>query len=63
MTQTNDLSALANSIADMTSPFRRYLSELHEKYQGLTDGHLADYIPELASADPNLFGICVITTN
>jgi glutaminase len=63
MTQANDLTALANSIADVTSPFRRYLNELHEKYKGLNDGHLADYIPELAGADPSWFGICVITAN
>jgi glutaminase len=25
------------------------------------DGHVADYIPELALADPNWFGICVVT--
>lgn len=63
MTNTDDLTFLANSIADITSPFRRYLSELHEKYQHLTDGKLASYIPELAASDPNWFGICVITTN
>jgi glutaminase len=34
---------------------------LLDKYQTLTDGELATYIPELAKADPNHFGICLVT--
>ncbi|WP_088240427.1 glutaminase A [Calothrix rhizosoleniae] len=40
-----------------------YLNELYEKYQSLDDGVLAKYIPELALANPDSFGICVATTN
>lgn len=40
-----------------------YLNELYEKYQSLDDGVLAQYIPELALANPDSFGICVATTN
>ena len=29
----------------------------------MTDGKLASYIPELAKANPNWFGICLVTTN
>jgi glutaminase len=57
----NDLTSLANSIQAVTSPFRSYLTDLHEKYQSLTDGAVADYIPELTLADPKWFGICAIT--
>ncbi len=44
-----------------TSPFQRYLNDLHEKYRSLTDGKVADYIPELALAQPEWFGICVVS--
>lgn len=34
---------------------------LHAKYQVLTDGEVASYIPELQKADPDDFGICLMT--
>lgn len=37
------------------------LAELHERYLGDFEGTVADYIPELAKADPNWFGICCVT--
>ena len=49
----NDLSSLASSIQAVASPFRSYLTDLHEQYQAIQDGKVADYIPELALADPN----------
>src|SRR5699024_4983632 len=33
--------------------------EAHERYRGQGRGKVADYIPALASADPDLFGLCV----
>ncbi|MEL6984100.1 MAG: hypothetical protein AAFO29_16870, partial [Actinomycetota bacterium] len=33
------------------------LAELHDRYAGLTDGVLADYIPELTRVDPDHFAI------
>jgi glutaminase len=57
----HDLQSLASSIQAVASPFRTYLSELHEKYQSLEEGAVADYIPELALAKPEWFGICVVT--
>ncbi|MEB3175260.1 MAG: glutaminase A [Cyanobacteriota bacterium] len=56
-----NLEALANDIAAAASPFRGYLNDLRQKYQPLQDGAVADYIPELALADPNDFGLCVAT--
>jgi glutaminase len=56
-----DFSSLVSSIQAVASPFRQYLNDLHDKYQGVMDGTVADYIPELALADPNWFGICVVT--
>ena len=61
MSNTGDLKALTDSITAATSPFRNYLSDLHQKYLPLTDGVVADYIPELALASPSWFGIAVAT--
>lgn len=61
MSNIGDLQSLASSINAIASPFRNYLNELHEKYKSLNDGAVADYIPELAEAKPEWFGICVVT--
>ena len=37
------------------------LEELYEKYRHLDEGQVANYIPELAKADPDWFGISVVT--
>jgi glutaminase len=38
-----------------------YLESLRARFMGLTDGRVADYIPELSHADPDWFGICIAT--
>jgi glutaminase len=53
------LDALAALISG--SPIERYLQELHTRYAALSEGDVADYIPELAKADRNWFGICIAT--
>ena len=35
------------------------LAAAHAKYKGLQEGKNADYIPALAQAHPDLFGVCV----
>ena len=57
----SDLQSLTSSITAVTSPFRSYLTDLHIQYQADNDGAVADYIPELALAKPEWFGICVVT--
>ncbi|MFG2675360.1 glutaminase A [Streptomyces sp. NPDC048445] len=37
------------------------LRELHSRFGGLRDGRLADYIPQLALADPDAFGLALIS--
>jgi glutaminase len=37
------------------------VEELHERYKGLTDGQVATYIPELGHADPEDFGISIVS--
>lgn len=39
------------------------LDELYERYKGLDEGELADYIPELAKVDPSVFAIAVATAD
>lgn len=39
------------------------LSGLHHRYAGLSDGALADYIPELTRVDPDRFAIAAMTTD
>ena len=45
------------------SPIEDYLEELHTEYASLKDGQVATYIPELARADPDWFGICLVTAS
>lgn len=45
----------------MRSPLLTYLEELHGRLADLDSGNVASYIPELTKADPNWFGICLVT--
>ncbi|WP_341530484.1 glutaminase A [Nostoc sp. UHCC 0302] len=47
----------------VNSRFHNYLIGLHQKYQSLKEGLLADYIPELQKANPEWFGISIVTTD
>ncbi|MHA3701750.1 glutaminase A [Jatrophihabitans sp. YIM 134969] len=44
-------------------PVDRLLRRLHSRFIGLRDGAVADYIPALAAADPEPFGIAVATVD
>jgi glutaminase len=57
----DDVSALVGHYRAVASPLRAFLRELHAKYQPLRAGAVADYIPELTKADPDWFGVCVVT--
>lgn len=45
----------------ISSPIQRYLQSLHSKYAQLREGVVASYIPELSTANPDWFGICIAT--
>ncbi len=45
------------------SPIQSYLERLHTECAGLRAGEVATYIPELAKANPDWFGICLATTD
>lgn len=57
------LDDLIGSLKSAVAPFRATLQELHAKYAPVADGKVADYIPELALANPNWFGISVVTVD
>ena len=50
----------ANSIAHVHR-LQDLITDLYTKHTSLTDGHVATYIPELGKANPNHFGVCVVT--
>ncbi len=49
--------------ASKNTILENFLVELHEKYKPLKEGRLANYIPELTKANPDWFGICVVTVD
>ena len=58
-----NLNRLINRMKSTVAPLRNTLRELHAKYQPLTEGAVANYIPELANADPSWFAISVVTAD
>lgn len=48
-------------IHTIASSFQAFLTEVHTQYKSLQDGTVANYIPELAKVNPNLFSICIAT--
>ena len=44
-----------------TSPVLDYLEQLRKEFAAVKDGAVATYIPELAKANPDWFGICLVT--
>ena len=49
--------------ADNPSPLIASLQAIHAKYANNFNGKVATYIPELAKADPRLFGIVLVTAD
>jgi len=47
----------------LPSPIQSLLEQLHARFAPLCSGRVADYIPELAKADPESFGIAVATVD
>ena len=53
----------AHSSEAERSAFHSCLHDLYLKYKPMRDGKVANYIPELAKVNPDLFSICVITVD
>ncbi|MBW4562546.1 MAG: glutaminase A [Mojavia pulchra JT2-VF2] len=45
------------------SPLLSVIEDLHSKYKLLQEGTVANYIPELAKVNPDLFSICIVTVD
>ena len=48
---------------DRRSPIQDFLELIHARYADFREGEVATYIPELANANPESFGICVATAD
>jgi len=48
---------------DQWLPMREYLEDLHARLGQVHDGEVASYIPELAGASPDWFGIALVTVD
>jgi len=46
-----------------TTSFQQYLEQLQERLSSLNSGMVADYIPELSKANPDWFGIAIVTVD
>jgi glutaminase len=46
-----------------TSPVLDYLEQLRREFAAVKDGKVATYIPGLATANPEWFGICLVTAS
>ena len=57
------MPALRVSIRAMAQLVQRYLDRIREEHAGVTEGALADYIPELAGVDPNGFGLSLSSSD
>jgi len=48
---------------DGVDDLRALVERLHDEYRSLNEGEVATYIPELAKANPDQFGICLTTAD
>jgi len=63
METQDDRSLVIHQSEATTSALQSVLNDLHLKYKPVRDGTLANYIPELAKVNPDLFSICIITVD
>ena len=57
----DDLDVLVGRMKSATAPLRRTLQAIFDDLRSVRDGKVADYIPELAKADPEWFGLSLVT--
>jgi glutaminase len=54
-------SNAAPAMIDGPDHLQLLIDALHDEYKSLSDGTVATYIPELGKANPDHFGICLVT--
>ncbi len=59
MSEPSDLDSLLNRMRSATAPIRSTLQAIYDQFLPLRSGTVANYIPELAAAEPDWFGIAV----
>jgi glutaminase len=59
----DEVDLLLGRMKTAAAPIREVLREIHSRFSAVDDGRVATYIPELAKADPNWFGIALATTD
>lgn len=59
MSEPSDLDSLLNRMRSATAPIRSTLQAIYDQFLPLRSGTVANYIPELAAAEPDWFGISV----
>ena len=62
-THDGEVDLLLGRLKSAAAPLREVLREVHARHAAASEGKVADYIPELAKADPNWFGISVISAD
>jgi glutaminase len=62
-TPRDDLRLLLGDLQAIASPLQTFLEELYERLAAMNDGAVANYIPELARANPAWFSICIATVD
>jgi glutaminase len=55
--------ATQGDLETTASPFLEVIQDLYSKYKSLKEGAVANYIPELAKVNPDLFSICIVTVD
>jgi len=59
----SELDLLVGRMKAAAAPLREVLRDLHIRHAANDEGRVASYIPELAKADRNWFGIAIATTD
>lgn len=59
----DEVGALIGKMRSAISPFRQTLQNLYSRIKDVSEGAIADYIPELAKANPDWFGISLVTVD
>jgi glutaminase len=60
-TNDGELDRLVSRMKAAAAPLRDVLREIHARHAGNDEGRVADYIPELAKANRNWFGLALAT--
>jgi glutaminase len=63
LNENNKIYIRENTMISNAPFLHKYLQLLHQKFSAVNEGNLADYIPELTKANPDWFGITLVTVD